>query len=189
MEDKIRLLLFRIIYDDLNLKIIEDEFLSNNIPQKKIVLKKGEELISHYFFLRNDIYLERLNQEEQESLKQLINSNRDEDQKTLNEFLKKNMFRLILPETNQKYLYWDGFDFQHMAPADAIVIAFHTLNYLDVDFSIIEKQKSFINEKLNYIQEELAQQAGYKVAVLEYDEMPNMSQIDPLYSFGINRKK
>lgn len=172
MEENLKLRLFKIIFDELNLQEIENEFIEAGVPQKEIISIDGKDPISRYFFLRNDIYLGRLDAGEFKRIEQLANSGARRDLRELDEFLSDNRFRLLMPETSARYLYWDRSDLSHMAPADAVVIAFHTLRY-DYDSSRAwERNWPLVNYRLNYIQEVSSKKVGYKVAVLEFDETP-----------------
>ena len=170
MESEIKRLLFEIIYDKLNLKDIEEDFNNNKIPKKDIINKKNEKIISNYFFLRNDVNLDELTKEE--TIYLLSKMNQKSDTKELKDFLEQNMLRLLLPKTNEKYIYWDINDDEHLAPSDAIVIAFHTIEFLE---GIDEVRNAYICEKLNYIQDVLGPQANIKVAVLKYNEVPTIT--------------
>ena len=169
MENQIKQLLFKIIYNKLNLQEIEEDFIKSNIPQKKINNPNNEEIISQYFFLRNDLYLDRLSLEEKTFIVSKMNSINENDKKELNEFLENNLLKLLLPETDKTYIYWDGSDDEHLAPSDAIVIAFHTIEFLN---GIDESRNMYINKKLNYIQDVLGPQNNLKVAIIKYNEVP-----------------
>ena len=98
-----------------------------------------------------------------------MNSINENDKKELNEFLENNLLKLLLPETDKTYIYWDGSDDEHLAPSDAIVIAFHTIEFLN---GIDESRNMYINKKLNYIQDVLGPQNNLKVAIIKYNEVP-----------------
>lgn len=167
MKDKIRLVLFDLIYNELGLKTIEDEFKEKNIPHKEVVGYEGLEPISQYFFLNNDVFMDRLSQEEIAFLNDGINSSDPAKMDSVYTFLKQNKQRLLLPETNEPYLCWGPMSFEYMAPSDAIVLGFHTLEFTDESS---EEKTNYIYDRLNYIQDRLAKDANMKVAVIIYNE-------------------
>ena len=78
---------------------------------------------------------------------------------------------MLLPETTARYLFWP--DRSHAAPADYIVIAFHTLDYKEGESDEIRsKRDDIVYKELNRIQDESVDKYGLKVAVLKYNELP-----------------
>lgn len=173
MEDLVRQRLFEIIYNKLELKQIEEELIKNNIPKKNIYNPNNVKLVSNYFFLRNDVYLNRLTRDEIDYINKSINSSDENIVRGLNNFLERNLQKLIMPETDEKYFIWEGNSMDYMAPSDAIVLAFHTLAYQDENFDedVLFEREKYIAEKLNYIQYTLAPSKNMKVAVFEYNEL------------------
>ena len=71
MENYLRLILFQIIYDELNLFKYENKLQELGVKHKKIV---GDiPPVSQYFFLKNSVHLENLTEEENSFLQQHMN--------------------------------------------------------------------------------------------------------------------
>jgi hypothetical protein len=174
MREKMKVILNKIICDKLNLRVIEEDLANNGIKSKIIQNKKAG---SHFFFLMNDIYLDRLSVQElnylQNSISQLDFS-KLEINKEFYTFLISIIDKLLLPETTQKYLYWGKMDYDHMAPSDSIVLAFHYEKYGDEDDEKTENQEKIINNNINYIQEKLGPLNNLKVSVIVFDEITNV---------------
>lgn len=176
MKEKIQLILNKLLYTILELSNIEEEIVNCGLKEKEIVNNENYDIISKYFFLKNDIYLERLSQKEllflEEQLKTIDYSDiyiTDE----LSKFLLDRIKTILLPNSNEKYLSYNGTGERFLAPSDAIVFAFHYLKYLDLDEELIEKQENVLYEKLNYIQNVIAPSKNMKVAILVFDELVN----------------
>ena len=128
MEEKIKIILNKIIYDKLNLYEIEKKFDSNGIKRKITESENNNESMSNFFFIMNDVYLNRLTVQELEyitnSIKQLDFS-KLQISKELCDFLLSIINKLLLPETSEKYLYWGNRNYEYMAPSVSIVLSFH----------------------------------------------------------------
>ena len=171
--DSIKLLYTQLIYNDLGLKKIEEEIKIRGIKSKKIENNEKYFIPSQYFFLLNDVCFDRITDDEKLQLENYIievNKGNSSVHKGLYEFLKSNMLKLLLPETNERYLYYGEHDFQHMAPSDSVVLGFHYMRF-DEDYTEENdlKNERLINEKLNYIQNKLGPKQHIKVAVMKYD--------------------
>jgi len=169
----ITMLYNQLICNELQLNKIDEEIKQKGIKPKQIENPDNYFIASNYFFLINHIYLDRLNEEEKIKLETCISEykkgNKQYNQE-LYSFLKQNMLKLLLPETNERYMYYGGTGFEYMAPSDSIVLGFH---YIRFEEGFIEEQdeikERFINDKLNYIQEQLGPNKNMKVAVIKYD--------------------
>ena len=168
MENCIRWLLFKDIYNELNLKIFEDQLKSIGIQPQNLV-SENFPLVSQYFFLQNPILFEQLSVEENAELKKMyedfMNSNMQDDTRIIR-FLKSVRFKLLFPKTDEKYLIWDFDDSNHMAPSDAVVLSFYyksfNMNYAD---DVLDKMYCILNQI-----QDLSRSNEYKVAVFEYTE-------------------
>ena len=164
-------LLYRIIYDKLNLREVEEKFVEIDVPTKNMLIGPDEEPIPKYFFLRNDVQISRLTDAEMTMVRDCVNDPTPEKENELKSFLEQNIYRLLLPETTARYLFWP--DRSHAAPADYIVIAFHTLDYKEGESDEIRsKRDDIVYKELNRIQDESVDKYGLKVAVLKYNELP-----------------
>ncbi len=173
MEDKIKLILNKVVYDKLGLDIIEQEIVNANIRCKDIINDDNVELVSRYFFLLNDVYLDRLNSDEVYTLENYI-ENIDFHNIILTEelrnFIDERLFKLLIPDTDERYISYYGTGNNYIAPSDSIVLGFHYIKYLDNEDNV-DNQEEFIYEKMNYIQSVLAPSKNIKVSVLVFDEL------------------
>ena len=80
----------------------------------------------------------------------------------------------MFPNVEEKFYFYGPINYNYVAPRDSIVLGF---NYREFDIpeenfdELHSKQEDYICDLLNYIQEKLAPQAGYNVAVLKYNEI------------------
>ena len=126
MEEKLKIILFKIIYNKLNLDKIEKTFLSNGVKYKNISNPNNYEIVSKYFFLANELHLENLNSIQIDKLKYYVeNSDLKNISMDFHLFLNEILLDLLLPKTNKKYINFDKEDFSKEAPADAIILKFH----------------------------------------------------------------
>ncbi|MDD4113748.1 MAG: hypothetical protein PHC56_12080, partial [Herbinix sp.] len=103
IPEKVKLILNEIIYVELGLQKIEEIFVNAEINNKTIINTENYKLCSKYFFLLNDVYLERLNESEQSLLKYYLdnlNSDNLNVKQELYNFLSERKIKLLLPETN-----------------------------------------------------------------------------------------
>lgn len=166
MEELIKNKIFEIIYKKLNLQEIEKQLIEAKIPSKKINTTNDFSIISNYFCLQNDINLNNLTKEEQTTLQQLLEKGAESE---INAFLERNMLELCLPKIETSYIYWGPNETKHAAPSDALVIAFH---YLEFSPALTLEQKRVIANVANEIQFELAPKINKKIAVIEWNEIP-----------------
>ncbi len=174
MENEIKLLLSKLLYVKLGLEKYEKELISFNIEEKNIVNENKITLSSKYFFLLNEINLDKLSADEyaylNSTIPELDNLNLDKLNE-LNRFLDNKMYDLLLPETQLKYLYWGESDYNHMAPSDSIVLGLHYKLNIDEDEASIYTKQEIVTNIANKIQEESMKKHNIKVAVILYDNM------------------
>lgn len=169
MEEKLKIILFKIIYNKLNLDKIEKTFLSNGVKYKNISNPNNDEIISKYFFLANELHLENLNSIQIDKLKYYVeNSDLKNISMDFHSFLNEILLDLLLPKTNKKYIKFDEEDFSKEAPSDAIILKFHYIEF-DYDEKDYNKVQDIVVDNLNYIQD-YGEKIGLKVAVIRYNE-------------------
>lgn len=128
MNDELKLLLLKIIYGKLDLSVIEAEIKEKGILPKEIVNEDNLPLTSNYFFLKNDVILTRLSEEEKQQLENYYKEykeNNNKMSKDFESFLGQNMFKLLYPDTDEEDIYWEPGDSNYMTKNDVIVLAFH----------------------------------------------------------------
>lgn len=176
MENILKMMLFEIIYNELNLNEIDKTLLAQHVPCKKMNNHGKYPILSRYFVLVNDVTLNRLTEEEKSTLiNYMENINNPSVKKQTYDFLRKNKLKLLLPETTEPYLYWGPTSFEYMAPSDAIVLGFHYIEF-DSETHSLEKEE-MIQKCLNNIQEERSESVGYKVSVIKYNEIDTTKSV------------
>lgn len=174
MKDKLKIILNKYIYEKLELGNVEQEIIGSGVTAKEVVNDENLDLASSYFFLMNDIYLERLDEVEMKSLESYINNIDFHNiilSNDLIKFIEENISKLLLPNTNESYISYCGAGLDYIAPSDSIVLAFHYIKNLNNSEENIDRQEELIYEKMNYIQSVLSPSKQMKVAVLIFDEI------------------
>ncbi len=176
MLDDIKLILNKIIYDELELNTVEEQLVKKGIRNKNIYNPDGKELASKYFFLLNDIHYDNLLDSEKRTLEDLYNKSLKDDKQAkedLYNFLNQVKLKLLIPNSEVKYEYFGIRDFEHTAPTDAIVLGFHYIRYNRENFDDESDRNNeyYITDMVNNIQFNLAKNKSLKVAVLTFDEV------------------
>lgn len=170
MEEYLKKMIFNIIYDELNLKEVEEVLINKGVKFKKLsIVDSG---ISKYFTLLNDVDLNSFLDSELNEIKtcyEISKLGNDGMTPKLKQILKNNILKILIPKTDEQYLYWGPMNFQYMAPSKSIVLAF---NYLAFDY---DKQDEFeiynlCAEKMNDIQNKNRSKFGVPIAIIMYDE-------------------
>ena len=175
MVEDIKLILNKIIFNELQLSEIEKKLSEAGIKNKNISNPKHINIPSKYFFLMNEVHFENLSDSDKNTLISLYNkskSGNEEDKNNLYKFLEKIKLQLLLPKGKMKYIYYDVQDDEHLVPSDSIVLSFHYMRYNDNFKEDVDQQKEeYINNIINYIQYKLAPNNLLKVAIIKYDEI------------------
>ena len=175
MEEYLKNKLFNIIYDELNLKDVEDFLINSGVKSKKLsVVDLG---ISKYFTLLNDVDLNGFLDSELNEIKICYENSKlgnDGDTQKLKQILKNKILEILIPKTSEQYLFWGPMNFQYMAPAKSIVLAF---NYLAFDYEIQDEFEIYnlCVEKMNDIQNKNISTFGVPIAIIMYDETFDLS--------------
>ena len=109
MLDDIKLILNKIIYDELGLNTVEEQLVKKGIKNKNIYNPDGKELASKYFFLLNDIHYDNLLDGEKRTLEDLYNKSLKDNKQAkedLYKFLNQVKLKLLIPNTKVKYEYF-----------------------------------------------------------------------------------
>lgn len=178
MENILKMMLFEIIYDELQLNEVDNYLFSQNILGKQINNHSQYPILSRYFTLQNKVTFERLKDEEKHILNHYIeNMNNTETKKNLYNFLRDHKLKLLLPQTKESYLYWGPMNVKYMAPSDAIVLGFNYIEFSNKYDS--QEQGKIIEQVLNNIQSGSQAKVGYKVAIIKYNEIvPATSEME-----------
>lgn len=178
-ESKIKYQYLKLLFDKLELKKIEDYLMNKKVIPKKIQ-DSNKIKISSYFFLQNKINLNTLNKEELELLKkylrndiEFINSEKNEMYNEMNDFLLKNMKKILLPNTEQRYIsYNNSFSPFDLVCSDSICFYCHYLQYNDKSS---DEANKIVCEIANYMQYELSKKVGIKLAVIPCNEVSGLN--------------
>lgn len=176
MEEYLKQKLFDIIYDELQLKEIEEFLVSNGVKTKKV---SGEDLgTSKYFTLLNKVELNNFSEIELNEITLCYERSVLGDSvaiQKLTEILKDKILKFLIPRTDEQYLYWGPMNFEYMAPSKSIVLAF---NYLAFDYAIQDEFQIYnlCAEKMNDIQNKNVSKFGVPIAIIMYDETFDLSK-------------
>ncbi len=167
--DNYKYLLFKGLYNYLNLNEIENK-ISNNIKPLNVVSNEDYDIISKYFFLKNNVNVDKLNKEENEFFnyyfKKDIKECSDSELRAMNDFIKNTYKRTIFPDVSDDYVYYGPINDEYLCPKDSIVIGIYYDLSNENDFEI-ENQVSDI---ANYIQFEVANNKKLKIAVVAFNQ-------------------
>jgi len=169
MNQELKIILFNILYINLDLKKLENQIIQKGIKHKNIENSCNYPIISKYFFLLNDLHLENLDSSELENLNILYNNFKKDNNlygDELCQFLLKNIQKLLFSVHEKGYLVY-GDKTEYIAPADSIVLAFHYNDYQS-ESENHEELEDYICDVLNYIQFELSKKINMKIAVLKF---------------------
>lgn len=174
--DKIKYQYMKLLYNLLNISEIDKYFKEKGVNGKDIYDPDNIK-ISDYFFLANNIVLSRLNKDELELLKKYmandikyINSSYNSMYDEMNEFLYKNMNKILIPDTEEKYICYGDFSPNNMLPYDCICLYCHYMRYVDES----DKITSIVYNTINSLQYDLSKNKGIKIAVIPCDEVTNI---------------
>ena len=176
MESNYEYLFFKYLYEQLELNKFDDELQRQGI--KMVDEKNSDKRISKYFSLVSRGDINDFSQEMKEkfkrifdnSLDNILNSNYDEAIKYIMDTY-KDFYHL---NGEVEYKYYGPTNDNFLAPSNCIVIG---LNYYKFNLDKkrneedFDKQETIIVKTLNYIQGPLAEQKGFKIATLAYNEI------------------
>lgn len=181
-----RTLLTKFIIKKFNLKFFESRIEKSNLKFLTVDENKMDvyqyfscnEL--KYFYLRNNVNINRLNSEEKAFLNEIISSNNDElDEKAI-QFI-ENTYKKVIYEgksdDDRGHIIMYGPDSKHfMAPNDALVLGMRydmfNLNGLNDEQwkDLYFKQIEFLNHMLKKMQEELNEISDISVNIIQYTD-------------------
>lgn len=179
MEERYKYEFLKFICEKLKLDVIEKEIEKSGISYIDDDISGLYPDLSKYFSLVNNVDISRLSDDMKDKYKYYFSLSHEEIvsnnlQNEVNEFL-QNSYKLVLfPNIKEKFFFYGPINYKYVAPRDSIVLGF---NYCEFDIpkenfdELHSKQDGYICDLLNYIQERLAPQAGYNVAVLKYNEI------------------
>lgn len=165
-------LCFKKLYSDLNLNEMESKLISDNIKSLEIDENQEYDIISRYFFILNDVNIDKLNEAESTKFNDLFSKKvknlSDEELKERFDFIEQTYKKVLFPEINSKYIYYGPISDNFICPTDAIAIGL----YYDIfsngeDFEVENK----LADVINTIQFDLAPKANKKVAVLKFNQL------------------
>lgn len=174
------------IMQKLNLKKYDEEITNSGldfIPNKEQDMDiyqyfSSEEL--KYFYIRNNIYIEKLEKEEEDLLQEKIeNKNYDLDEKSkkmIEQTYKKVILEDVLRNGKKCITNYGPDSSSFMAPNDAIIIGIRYDEFLENGLSdkewdeLHDKQLLYIVELRNKMQENLKQEIQIPIAILKYNE-------------------
>lgn len=179
MEERYKYEFLKFLYEKLKLNAIEKKLESAKISCINDGVSGLYSEISKYFSLVNKVDTSRLTSEMQDKYKyyfslshqEIINNGLQEE---MNKFLEDSYKLMLFPNIKEKFVFYGPINYNYVAPRDSIVLGFNycEFNIPEENFDELHsKRKAYVCDLLNYIQEKLAPQAGYNVAVLKYNEI------------------
>lgn len=163
----------RIFNSGLNFPVVQEDEMDKYQYLTKNLLK--------YFYIRNDINVDTLSNDEKQYL---INLKNFQDEFELDENIKrfveqtykKAIFKDVLKDGKKYSVAYGPNSSQFFAPNDAIVIGFRYDEFADVGLSdeewssLNDKQREYLNDVLKKLQEYSTQNSDVPVSIIEYDE-------------------
>lgn len=170
---------FKGLYETLNLKDLEQKLENEEIKPLKIVSNEGYEIISHYFFLLNDININALTttqlQEFNRYFSKEIHSLSEQEVKEIQKFINDTYSLLLFPSGDSKYVYYGPINDDYICPRDAIAIGLYYDTFGDYDTFEVENKLSDI---INYIQFDLSKKINKKIAVIPFNQLTLENQFN-----------
>lgn len=174
------------IMQKLNLKEYDEEiansgldFIANNEKEMDIYQYFSSEELK-YFYIRNNIYIEKLDKDEEALLQEKIeNKNYDLDEKSkkmIEETYQKVTFEDVLRNGKQCMTNYGPDSSSFMAPNDAIVLGIRYNEFAENGLSdkewdeLHDKQLSYLVELIKKMIEELKEKLQNPIAILKYTE-------------------
>lgn len=177
--DNYKYLFFKELYKELNLTFIEEKLKDEKIKPLNVLPSEDYELISNYFFLLNDINIEKLNSEQlkefyyyfSKNIKELSEQELEEAKK----FINNTYSMLLFPNVEANYVYYGPTSDDYVSPKDAIAIGLYYDAFVDCeDFEVENKLADIVN----YIQFDLAKKSKKKVSVILFNQLTLENQYD-----------
>lgn len=163
---------FKKLYDSLNLKEMEQRLENENIRSLNVISSDKYEPISNYFFLLNEVNIERLSQEQLQDFhlyfSKDINMLTKEEEKKINGFIDETYSIVLFPDVDSKYVYYGPINDNYISPKDAITIGLYYNVFGDYDDFEVENKLADI---INYIQFDLAKKINKKVSVIPFNQI------------------
>ena len=178
MEEELKIMLFEILYNKLNLKEIEEYFTKNGVESKEFINDTNLPINSKYFWLLNNVLIENLEDKEKYTMYELYRQFKLGNffaKRELYYFLEKNMLKLLIPKTEEPYFYWGPKSFQYIAPSDAITLAFHYVEFYEDEIEE-ERINDIVVDKINEFQESEFEDINATLAVVVYNEIFEFSK-------------
>lgn len=171
-ENNYKYLFFKEVYNELNLKSIEDGLLKEKIKPLNVIQGSDYEIISNYFFLLNEPNLQSLNSIQLEEFHDLfskkISDLTEVELKKALDFINSTYTLMLFPNVDTKYVYYGSVSDNYICPKDAIAIGLYYDAFTECeDFEITNK----LARVINYIQFDLAKKINKRVAVILFNQL------------------
>ncbi len=170
--DNYKYLFLKNLYETLNLKVIEQKLLSEKVKPLNIVSDDYYDIISHYFFLLNDVNIEKLNSEQVNKFYTLfskkISDLSEQELKEALKFIDDTYYLMLFPNTEEKYVYYGPMTDNYICPRDAIALGLYYDAFGDYDDFELENKLADI---VNYIQFDLSKKVNKRLAVILFNQL------------------
>lgn len=172
-------LFFKRIYNELNLKSIEDKMLEEKIKPLSVIEESDYEIISNYFFLLNEPNLQSLNPIQLEKFHNLFSKKISDlsqaELKSALDFINNTYDLMLFPNSDTNYVYYGPISNNYICPRDAIAIGLYYDAFAECnDFEVRNK----LARVVNYIQFDLAKKINKKIAIILFNQITLENRYD-----------
>lgn len=179
MKERYKYEFLNFLFKKLRLDVIENELKKNGISCIDADISGLYPDLSKYFSLVNNVDISRLSDDMKDKYKYYFSLSHQEIidkglQEEVNKFLEDSYKLILFPNIKENFFFYGPINYNYVAPRDSIVLGFNycEFNIPEENFDELHfKQESYVCNLLNFIQEKLAPQVGYNVAVLKYNEI------------------
>ena len=170
--DNYKYLFFKEIYENLNLKSIEEKLCYEKIKSLNVQPNGYYQIISPYFFLLNEVNIENLTTDQLQKFHKYFSKNinllSEEELKEIKNFINETYHLVLFPNVKDAYVYYGPISDDYVCPKDAIAIGLYYDAFTDDDDFEVENK---LSEVINYIQFDLAKKINKKVSVLSFNQL------------------
>ena len=167
---------YSLINVDNELAKRKDEFKEVSYEDKDMYQKSSTGYLK-YFYLRNNIYIERLSVEERDFLNKIYLTGNLTLNEEIEEFIKKTYLKVILesPSSKSTYINYGPNNSKFIRPSNAVIIGvrydeFSQLTQKDNLLEYYSSSLSNLQILINFLEYKIKKEKNVPFAVIKYDE-------------------
>ena len=165
---------FWLIDIDKEMEKHNGEFIEVPYDEKDLYQKSASGYLK-YLYLRNNLYIERLTNEEKEYLIKLQNQNIDNIDENIEKFIEQTYLKVILenPKENNVFTNYGPNNKKFMAPTNAIVIGIRVEEFESLSGNNMELYMKIISDlqmTKKFLETKVERTFNIPFSVLKYDE-------------------